>query len=996
MNELKKAGYTVGEISGRKYSLDIKTEQDTELDHMTGVINVRDRKKSDITHLVQEYNSGDTDVVIINKAAATGLSMHASPRFKNQNQRHLIEVESDPNPNVRLQLFGRVNRFDQVVAPIISMMSLGLPSELRNIMMQNKKLQNLSANIRSSRENAAINQNVPDFLNPTGDRVCQEYLLENSGISNRLGIEISQLDKSYGLASRLTQRLALLEPAHQERIFADLTAAYEDAVNEEEISDSRRDIPVKDLRAKTIETHHAWGPKNLNLGSSVFDAPVKQRLISFNQNHNPLHWNEIVDKMELSANALLSDHRVKLKKADPLAAKGRYVVTQSDLAQEIAQVNAEKMLFPFAIMNQVIENDLLTNSLGKKIAITLPVIGSNHNQHALMLISKSGKSAKVWTFVQPNRDQANAAPIEKTHSFLIDLSEIKQFSKKFDELPNARNGADKPIQINYLVNHGGTALLRDLIGTVKTPPFSTPTSSEWINKAAIETFNSTEAKVPVLDIDDAIQAAINGFETKKIIGLSSVKDADSVESALELPTHNTVKEAHFRSLFVQNVLNKLSIGSLISAEPQCIPRRFSRFFAGNTLLITGIALPEQGHESSLTKWKIQIARYGDEKTYTLSAATLLKIAGEAPYNNLNIDSRNILSIGNDRQKKRTGDSFNLFSKGQRVETKALLTGNIYQASQWAKASRQGSPIIYTDEHGNLNRAIEIDRSALHFGRLLSISNRLHDTVSVKNLLTHLFENKNEIEYAPNVPHDRHFFARTLESAIKNHSDLMKGDGEFSGDGVLPNTVRVITTGDGVETSHAIDITLPKHDRTSLRKRMIDALTNAKAEWNDQDLPYLGLEPEYHRIDTIRGSARLEHRTLRIVIPSGNDDMSKLARSQILDAFIYAHGSELISIPFYATTARLLNEELERYYDRVSQPDVEMHNKLIERFAKRKEHKLMMDTAFNEGEQQNITAQPISTDLPVSIEQDTQSEDQYDSQDYQDNYSLDLFSPSPSN
>src|SRR3546814_17448364 len=77
------------------------------------------KKKTDIMQAVAEFNSGDCDALIINVAAATGLSMHASPRFKNTQQRELLEFQIPENPTVRVQLYGRVNRFAQVIPPQI-------------------------------------------------------------------------------------------------------------------------------------------------------------------------------------------------------------------------------------------------------------------------------------------------------------------------------------------------------------------------------------------------------------------------------------------------------------------------------------------------------------------------------------------------------------------------------------------------------------------------------------------------------------------------------------------------------------------------------------------------------------------------------------------------------------------------------------------------------------------------------------------------------------
>src|SRR3546814_6231540 len=124
-------------------------------------------------------------------------------------------------------------------------------------MMQNKKLQDLSANIRSSRDNAAVIEDVPDILNPQGDEICADFLWENPGIASRLGIKSERMEHQFGLAHMLTQRLALLAAPLQKVVYDELFDAYRDAVIEKEIEDGS--VDVFDWRARTVDVSKAWG-----------------------------------------------------------------------------------------------------------------------------------------------------------------------------------------------------------------------------------------------------------------------------------------------------------------------------------------------------------------------------------------------------------------------------------------------------------------------------------------------------------------------------------------------------------------------------------------------------------------------------------------------------------------------------------------------------------------------------------------------------------------
>jgi hypothetical protein len=256
---LKRQGLTVDEISGRSMRLEIPEDvpdlsiTDPAWDQTRMKIVPRARKKSDVNSTVYEFNAGNTDVLFINRSAATGLSLHSSPRFADIRRRVLIEMQIPADPTNRIQLFGRVNRYDQVCTPRIMIPTTGIYGEVRQLMMQNKKLARLSANIRSSRDNAAEITDVPDLLNKVGEDVCRQFLEENAGIRSRLGIAYAQVEQSHDLASKVTSRIALLTVAEQRTVYEELYSMFEDQLNRYELMGENPLKPrEKDLRATTI------------------------------------------------------------------------------------------------------------------------------------------------------------------------------------------------------------------------------------------------------------------------------------------------------------------------------------------------------------------------------------------------------------------------------------------------------------------------------------------------------------------------------------------------------------------------------------------------------------------------------------------------------------------------------------------------------------------------------------------------------------------------
>src|SRR5690606_16870688 len=68
----------------------------------------RDRNET-----ISRFNSGAVDMLVITKAGSTGISLHASTRFKDRRRRMLIELEIPSNVVERIQFWGRVIRRGQ-------------------------------------------------------------------------------------------------------------------------------------------------------------------------------------------------------------------------------------------------------------------------------------------------------------------------------------------------------------------------------------------------------------------------------------------------------------------------------------------------------------------------------------------------------------------------------------------------------------------------------------------------------------------------------------------------------------------------------------------------------------------------------------------------------------------------------------------------------------------------------------------------------------------
>ncbi|TXI24235.1 MAG: hypothetical protein E6Q67_03175 [Roseateles sp.] len=340
-NQLRAAGVRTGEISGRTFML---TTAESTVPTEGGIppapgemlyrVSLRPKSKGFVNSTVRAFNSGELDVVLLNRSGATGLSLHASPRFIDKRRRSLIEIQTPENPNERVQLFGRVNRFDQVSFPKIVVGSTCIPGELRQLMMQNKKLAEMSANVRSSRETHTVIKDVVDLLNPLGREVCKQFFIDNPQFATRMGLPMSRIeDGSLDAANAFSQRVSLLRVSEQEHLYELVTGMFDEAVMKAELLGENPLKPKEmDIRAKSLSRRVVMGLDHGGLGSA-FDGPVFARQLEYEETLAPLTWSELAQRIAAARKNLvdtgrarqigtvLDEHRTPIIDVGDLAAK---------------------------------------------------------------------------------------------------------------------------------------------------------------------------------------------------------------------------------------------------------------------------------------------------------------------------------------------------------------------------------------------------------------------------------------------------------------------------------------------------------------------------------------------------------------------------------------------------------------------------------------------------------------------------------------------------
>lgn len=267
-NELQKAGYKVGELTGRQTEF---------VYNDNGTVTKVKRVDTDKKKLARDFNDGKIDALILNKSAATGISLHASSKYKDQKKRVMIVAQQQLDVNDEVQMRGRIDRTGQVARGAYEYVVSLIPAEQRLLMMFKAKLKSLDANTTSSQKSKFNEMEVADITNKYGDKVVKEYMAEHLDLYARmadpfgweksLGEDLSRIDpqrlvaegggvgdgEAGADASKLLGRMALLRVSEQEKMLQEIGELYANEIQRlNEMGENDLEITELPLKAKTV------------------------------------------------------------------------------------------------------------------------------------------------------------------------------------------------------------------------------------------------------------------------------------------------------------------------------------------------------------------------------------------------------------------------------------------------------------------------------------------------------------------------------------------------------------------------------------------------------------------------------------------------------------------------------------------------------------------------------------------------------------------------
>lgn len=238
-NQLKVKNIEVGELSGRGTRLWKKPKG----------WEVKPRNDPDRNEIVNGFNRGDFDVVLVTRAGAAGISLHAGQQFKDQRVRCLVEIDIAANPINRVQFWGRVRRKDQVVEPEFLGLAFDTPEDRRVIERENKKRLMLSAHMGTKQEMDV------GLISELGESIVEEWAEENKRDAFKIGVLYPVKDSTVGRVDRALIRSIVLPKEHRKSLINRLEKGIEVGKNYFQLSQKMHTA----MSSRALRKNWWWG-----------------------------------------------------------------------------------------------------------------------------------------------------------------------------------------------------------------------------------------------------------------------------------------------------------------------------------------------------------------------------------------------------------------------------------------------------------------------------------------------------------------------------------------------------------------------------------------------------------------------------------------------------------------------------------------------------------------------------------------------------------------
>lgn len=228
VQSLENEGYKVGEMTQRKMALKYESIKNG----ATGKTHAFMRKKIDKKRMASDFNNGTLDVLIGNRVMSSGISLHCSDAFNDKRKRTVITWEHQDSADRQTQFDGRADRTGQLQHCSFVTLSSAIPAEQRFLMMNERKLRSLNANVEANQHADSAGF---DMLNKYGTKVAMEFLHDNPEMEIYFMDEgdnsFFKADDQSAFITHFMRTLGLLKCNEQREILDDVMHRYNELIN---------------------------------------------------------------------------------------------------------------------------------------------------------------------------------------------------------------------------------------------------------------------------------------------------------------------------------------------------------------------------------------------------------------------------------------------------------------------------------------------------------------------------------------------------------------------------------------------------------------------------------------------------------------------------------------------------------------------------------------------------------------------------------------------
>lgn len=372
--------YKVDEITKRQLTIKPTTDANgkpiVDKDGNYVAFNVSKIPFSSAVSKVDRYNAGEADVLILNTAGSTGLSMHSKFDFIDKRPRVMLIHQVELDVATETQKRGRINRTGQVNKPAYTYIVSVVPSEVRKLLMLRRKLRSLDANTTGNvKQSAKASQildaegnEIEDMCNKYGFMILESFKAEAGNeefanlVSEKWWTGSQTPDEKFEGFLREVEKLPCIT---QEKFYNGMNAAYSKFKKEkEEAGEWDLETSIENLNASTFNKKVLfYGNDKNEFTKSVYiedkwvtpkkkpysKEEVQNKIEELCKGKSPIEYhNLLMDDFELYGNKILADVREYYGEPDTSNAKdeeeAKEIIKEHKLKVEIAiESNKEKL-----------------------------------------------------------------------------------------------------------------------------------------------------------------------------------------------------------------------------------------------------------------------------------------------------------------------------------------------------------------------------------------------------------------------------------------------------------------------------------------------------------------------------------------------------------------------------------------------------------------------------------------------------------------------------